>query len=172
MSATRSSKSNTRTSGPSLSPGDLLLGIDPGPTTGICLAEYSGRIDIQPLMSLNWEEKDWTDLLYLLRATRPKVTVCEYFRVYANKGDDIAGSDLLSLQIIGALKGWNAHPQTRFSDSLVFPMASEIQAYEVLPHHRGLICCRDPYTEVRSLEHRKDAYKHIRRYVAKTILRG
>lgn len=155
-----------------LSLGDRILGVDPGGTTGLCLAEYLGRIDIQPLISMNLRWDNWTEeLINLLLEWKPRVTVCENFIVYQNKSDDLRGSDVPSAQVIGALKGWMAHPLTRYSVSLTLQMASEIQSYQVLPQHVQLVGVKIAGDPTVSLEHRKDSYKHVRRFVASSVLR-
>lgn len=77
----------------------IMVGVDPGNTSGIAIVDGEEIVDMLQLKfdeCLNWiMEHDWSDT---------KTIVCEDFRLFRNKAQKQVGSDFQTVQIIGALR--------------------------------------------------------------------
>jgi hypothetical protein len=84
-----------------------VLGIDPGGTTGLSLyiGEELGRGTVkQAQMHTSDVYRDAMQLWMYLKAAKPKIVVCEDYRVYGWKTQQHAWADLHTPRLIGALE--------------------------------------------------------------------
>ncbi len=132
----------------------MVLGIDPGYTTGTCLLDLHGNGEIEVLEAHQYE---WSvrfqiiPLVERLVATGTRVTiVVESFRLYPHKAQQLVGDDFPSVRVIGMVEAacWKAN----FAQ-LTFQTASQIQRVQVL-HDLPI-----------KSEHVRDAYRHARYFI-------
>jgi len=135
---------------------DLVIGIDPGYTTGVCVLSFDA--DHVTGVVIESRQLVWNDrfeLLPLIVQYLPKKdtltlhVVVEDFRLYGHKAQDQINNSFPSVNVIGVLD-LVAHLN---SIHLNMQMASMISKVAVLPEHL-------PYL-IKS-EHTRDAYKHAR----------
>lgn len=143
-----------------LLPGDMILGIDPGGTTGLLLAKYNEGFDFDVLAAIDipWNER-W-DVAGNIIQLRPAHIVVERFVLYKHKMVDQINSDFPSVRVIGIaeLAWWANCPDSTWIEQ----PASERKNVEILPQHRPLFA---------KLHHAKDAYMHVRYFVIMTVKR-
>lgn len=105
-------------------------------------------------LEFSWGERflvaEWVDSM------NPDVIIMESFRLYAHEAQNLIGSDFPSCQVIGMVEArlFEMHKLGK----LVYQPAYNTKGVIVLPEHTS---------KVGGSEHRKDAYKHLRYYVAK-----
>ena len=139
----------------------LLFAIDPGKTTGICVAEwYPHDLTFRVTVSLDvpWDgQKDITDAIIELAREygRTQMTVLiESFNLRKNKAQALIGSDFPSIEIIGRVR----ECCERIGVDMIRQAPACTAKVHILDQHRDVI-------DYRSSEHRRDAYKHLRYYV-------
>lgn len=150
--------------------GDYILGFDPGGTTGFACIRYLGVFDcffLEESSQYIWERRCIDTRLLVnkyARLAREKKAnfyiVCENFKIYRDKAQDQVGSEVPSARVIGALEMVVSmlYPVPYGEQGIIFHMASEIQRVQIRDEHTAL---------VGTSEHRKDAYKHARLFLAK-----
>jgi len=136
-----------------------LLGIDPGRTTGICIANDNDGLIVEHVEEVLWDDRFM--FLSLLRtladASGPlqlSAIVVESFHLYQHRAKQQVGSDFPSVQVIGIVEA-AAFLYASSTCPIIYQPASSIARTEVLPQHK---------LSVGGSEHTKDAYKHVRYY--------
>lgn len=141
--------------------GELVVGFDPGLTTGVCALRYGGdgvhSITVEQSAEIAWDARLQQIGAYVASADH---IVVESFRLYAHKATAQINNSFPSAQVIGVIDvyAWLYIKLER----IVEQPASDIARTQVLPDHRALIGAS---------EHRKDAYKHARLYILKCLTR-
>lgn len=146
-----------------LTPGAYIIAYDPGVTTGIAAARYTGGRYFELLESgeIKWEERFAaikTQLYgYSEMASDEGVAfhiVSEEFMLYPNKSQSLAYDKFPSVKVQGIIETY-LH-ELDLLDKLTYQKASERKAVEVLERDFPL---------VRGSDHRIDSYQHLRLYV-------
>lgn len=133
-----------------------ILGIDPGGTTGIVLAEWSGsgrEFAVVESAAFTWEER--FHLYTYVERTKWDVVVMESFHLYGHLAKNMVGSDFPSSQIIGAIEA-TIHRSRGSLDDVHYQPAYVMKSVQVVPVHAEIVGL---------MEHRKDAYKHVRYWI-------
>lgn len=132
----------------------MVLGIDPGYTTGTCLLGLHGNGEIEVLEAHKYEWSKRFEIIPLverLTATGTRVTiVVESFRLYPHKAQQLVGDDFPSVRVIGMVEA--ACWMHNFAQ-IHFQTASQIRRVQVLHD-----------LPIRS-EHIRDAYRHARLFI-------
>lgn len=146
-----------------LKPGDVVLAVDPGQTTGICCATYRGgddgfQFDVMACREIVWVER------FALRHYVPAVDwiVTESFTLYESKKDSQVNSYFPSVRVIGILEALvNEMPGVRLDpEDIVFQGASQRKSVKVQEKHLMF---------VRGSAHKRDAYQHLRYFIIMKI---
>lgn len=140
----------------------IILGIDPGRTTGICVLEndQTNSIEVAMASQIPWELRK--SLLWALIAGtsitwplgQPDAIVIEDFKLRPGRALEQIGSDFPSVHIIGMIEGFHYALQLRCP--IVYQTPAIIGRVQVLPEHSSVFKGR---------EHASDAYKHARYYL-------
>lgn len=137
----------------------LILGIDPGYTTGVCLCAYTpgggptSELSIIKALQIPWERR-LPDLWALLDQKAVERIVVESFRLRPGRAMEQVGSAFPSVQIIGLIEGFlyaRAAPTP-----VTYQEPCVISRVQILPEHQ---------LNLRGLPHAADAYRHVRYYV-------
>ena len=140
----------------------MYLGIDPGETTGVCVAYSSGdELIVSEAFELTWESRfqllPLVSILSEQSATQLDIVV-ESFHLYKHRAQQQVGSYFPSVRVIGILE--TAAWASKILNRIIYQSASDIARVTVLPQHAKI---------VGGSEHTKDAYKHIRYHYVKHI---
>jgi hypothetical protein len=131
---------------------ELVVGIDPGGTTGICIYDLDSR-------SWDWTEIHLADGLWkMLDELAPKYVVSERFQKRANN----KGAELMSLGVIGRIEQWCELNHTK----LFQQTASDAKA--VWPNWK-LVRLEIPNLPKASPAHQRDAMRHVLLFLQKHI---
>ena len=125
----------------------IVLGIDPGQTTGVvCLV--NGEVDFTQEVPWDLRLSSFCDMFKVMR---PDLIAVESFHLYPHRAQSQIGSIFPSVEVIGIVQ---AFAWTFFWDvPIVWQTASMIKLVAILPEHQRL---------VKHSEHLQDAYKHTR----------
>jgi hypothetical protein len=142
---------------PVLKVNDMIVGFDPGVTTGVCVVQYLGGLDAFALTSV--AEIPWSARFSAVQAVLAHADhiVVESFRLYASRAQDQINNSFPSAQVIGIIDTW-AWMYNKY-EKIVEQPASDIGRTVVLPQHLAAIGTGS--------EHKKDAYKHVRRFISR-----
>lgn len=136
-------------------PNQLVLGIDPGSTTGLCLCRSTdGGRDFTIENSWIVPYDDRFSISRTLASIRPHHIVIENFRLYRHKAESQINNEFPSVRVIGAIE--QACWDLEFMARLNFQMASELSGVQIREEHEG---------SIGKSEHHKDSYKHARVYI-------
>lgn len=141
-----------------------VLAWDPGPTTGVCrIEQYVGEPTFRVVLSaiVPWNQRFQISQQLISTDLNAEI-VCENFLLYKAKAKKLMGNDFPSSQMIGTLGAWAWLYGQRTIH--LYP-ASIMSRVEILPEHVDLL---------HNSEHGRDAYKHARNHMVKTLrkLRG
>jgi hypothetical protein len=155
----------------------IVLAIDPGRTTGACVAEVS-RTGFRVVTAL---EIPWESRLEILSALidgtyfdkkspqPPVAVVIENFRLRQGRALEQSGSDFPSSQVIGAVQAflWMDLPSHRANGDFLLPIDNRPYGLERLhfqePSCMARVLVLPEHAEiVRGSPHKEDAYKHAR----------
>jgi hypothetical protein len=133
-----------------------ILAIDPGGTTGVCMLRWDGSSrEFEVVASHEYVWGDRFVLYTWVEAAKFDVVVIEQFTLYKHEALNQVGSTFPSSQVIGALEAvlFNTHQLSK----RVFQPAYNTKAVKVNAEHT---------LSIGSSEHRKDAYKHAKYFIA------
>lgn len=139
----------------------MLLGIDPGYTSGTCLCDQivSGdNFNVIAAIEMDWVHRlHMLDMLIGNNARALRAIVIERFKLFGHEDAlrNQIGSEMPSSRIIGAVEAL-AFKYGIF-DRIVFQEPWARKQLSILPQHRSLVGISD---------HTQDAYRHIRYYIA------
>lgn len=135
-----------------IEPGAMIVGIDPGETTGVCQIRYGGSrvFEVISAVALPWERRFRLDE-YI---SGMDYVVIERFSLYASHKDTMVNNEFPSVRIIGIVD-YICYLRN-LDDRMYFQPASVMGNVKVLPEHEKYI---PPG------EHARDAYKHIRYFI-------
>lgn len=139
----------------------IVMSWDPGGTTGVCVAEWSPRIQGTFRVIYNsvvlWPSR-LARIRELIDEYVPETTVVESFKLYEHKAQDQIGSNFPSSQVIGIIEAY------------LYMTGLNLPVYQ----SASLICGKPPVlilAEHNALlhhsEHGRDAYKHARYWISK-----
>lgn len=153
--------------------GPIIVGVDPGATTGVCVMEALGPIpamspqgkilqvrwgmQILEAMDVPWDERFMLlDLLPDYRATAHKRfwVVCEDFKLYPHMAAGQSWSDFPSVKVIGLLQ--TEMHMMGIDHRLIMQPASSRKSVQILDEYKPALV---------GLKHAKDAYRHARYYI-------
>lgn len=143
----------------------VILAIDPGETTGVCLIQTAPTNDGFEVLCC--EEVAWNDRFQRLHGLilgseelpAPQTLVMEAFRLRQGRAYEQSGSEMPSSQVIGVVEAiwWlHGHPMTE----VTFQEPAAMARVQVLPEH---------VKWVTGSPHKQDAYRHARYYFLKHL---
>lgn len=142
----------------------IILGVDPGQTTGVCLINTNistnGAESFGVLLAeqIPWERRHadfWAllgDLNYH-RVPAPQLVVIENFRLRPGRAMEQVGSTFPSVNVIGLIEAYRH--VSPFEFDIVFQEPAIIGRVQILPVHQSLFVGK---------QHAADAYRHARYY--------
>lgn len=140
--------------------GKIIMGFDPGGSTGYCVAETD-----ESLLGFTVKRCNviaWNDRIPAIRALlghyRPDVLIVEDFALYKNKAKDMVGKRMQSSEVIGTVTTYAYEFGLK---PPLLPMASTIARVEIPRDHLKFI----PNLSAEQKEHAMDAYKHVRHHI-------
>lgn len=134
----------------------LVLGIDPGKTTGVCMLKAGKDIEVVMAEQIPWDRRK-EDLWALFTATFreglpvPQYTVVENFRLRPGRAMEQVGSTFPSVEVIGLIEAFQFVTKNYFK--LIYQEPAIISRVQVLPEHAPLFVGKP---------HAADAYRHAR----------
>lgn len=149
---------------PPLKAGDVLIAIDPGYTTGVCVVKYIGKptpydFEILESFEIPWASR-FLDVSGLLNRRKDALRrlIVEDFVLYENKAQDLIGHGFPSPEFRGVVKTY------AFEMGLLHlwmdQLAAVRKSVRVLEEHRPLLAPG---------QHCLDAYQHARYCIAVEI---
>jgi hypothetical protein len=141
-------------------PGQYLIAIDPGQTTGVCTARYLGGRVFQVLhcKSVKWDDRFKIGLG--LTASISHVVI-EEFRLFGHRAKEQTNSVFPSVRVIGMVE--TCMYLHGILDRLHFQQPGQMKGVEILPGD-------EVYMD--GTEHTKDAYRHMRGYILRNRSAG
>lgn len=153
------------TPGRDLLPGDFLISVDPGKTTGLCVGRYTGApsrfdFDLVGAYEVPWDDRFFFKhvLANTMQAGPLFRVIVEKFVLYEAKKNDLVYDDMPSSMFTGMV-----HAYLHEADALnllVYQLAAWRVGTEVLPVHKKALG---------SSPHITDAYKHLRYYIVSRL---
>lgn len=134
----------------------IVLGVDPGKTTGVCMLRTGKTIEVIMAEQIPWETR-LEDFWALLTATFreelpvPQYIVVENFRLRPGRAMEQVGSTFPSVEIIGLIEAFGYVTKNFFQ--IVYQEPGAISRVAILPEHAHFFT---------GLQHAADAYKHAR----------
>lgn len=138
--------------------GNIVISIDPGLTTGICVADnINGRsFDVQSSFTVTWDNR--FELLETFRDLQEcniiDAIVIERFMLYPDKAASQSYNEFPSVRIIGLCEAYLY--QLDLLDKVVYQNASQ---------RKGVAFVTEHYPLVKATLHQRDAYQHLRYYI-------
>lgn len=141
----------------------IIMGWDPGETTGVCVAEWnqletSFKVIYSSLVT--WPTR-LPRIRELIEAYQPTNTVVESFRLYESKARDQIGNDFPSVQVIGIIEAYLYMTGLQLPTYQSASTISGRPPVQILPEHQGLLYLGT----AAMMEHSNDAYKHMRYWI-------
>ena len=151
----------------------VLVGVDPGATTGVCIVEEcSAQADdfqVVSALQIPWEERlsffqalfSGTSVYAINEPRLPEVVVIEQFKLRGDAAFHQVGSDFPSVRIIGIIEAMVFVYKEVVGNSplLVYQPNADIHRVQILPQHEAKFV---------GLKHAADAYRHLRYYMLTT----
>lgn len=137
----------------------LILGIDPGKTTGVCMLRTGETVEVVLAEQIPWDRRK-EDLWALFTATFreelpvPQYTVIENFRLRPGRAMEQVGSTFPSVEVIGLIEAF--HFITKNFFDLVYQEPAIISRVQILPEHAAFFVGKP---------HAADAYRHARYFL-------
>ncbi len=146
---------------PYLQSGDIVVGFDPGLSTGMCVARFFPqlplRFEILRSDVLMWDTIEAATKHTLEpKAHQPRIAIVERFTLYRHKAQDQIGSSFPSAEVIGIIRTWCF----LFGLEMVRQPASVLERVGIPAEHAPQIM-RSP--------HARDAYGHVRYFILDDI---
>lgn len=139
---------------------DVIIGFDPGGSTGYCVAYPDSSVLGFQVVRCNVIQ--WNDRTPAIRALlshyRPSTIVVEDFKLYRNKAKDMVGKTIQSSEVIGII---HTYLYEFALPPMILRMASTISRTEIPHAHLSAI----PNLSAEQREHAMDAYKHVRHHI-------
>jgi len=142
----------------------LVLGIDPGKTTGVCMLRVGETLEVVMAEQIPWETRK-EDLWALFTATFreglsvPLYTVVENFRLRPGRAMEQVGSTFPSVEVIGLIEAFQFVTKNYFR--LVYQEPAIISRVQILPEHASCFVGKP---------HAADAYRHARFFCVTSVI--
>lgn len=132
-----------------------IVALDPGLTTGICVAHWESGREFTLLQTgvIEWENR-FKVIDFVLQSHKPSFIVVESFRLYSHKAREQIGSDFPSAQFIGTLQAYAY--EHGLLDNIRLQPANVRSSVRVLDEHKRM---------VGASPHVNDAYRHLRYFI-------
>lgn len=138
-----------------------ILAFDPGgKTTGVIVADVYGIDNFDVISVIQFDYNNRFELLKYLIDFDTDIVIIENFFLYEHKKDALVYDKFLPVRMIGVIETFC---YLRNVQKVIYQNAGQIKSkppVKILPEH---------IQQLKGLNHAKDAYKHLRLYVAKEL---